>query len=305
MHSLHHILAVMDLSVPGEHAAWRAARIAQANGAAVHLLQRLDGLDRRPVSRFGPSSPLARSRADLSHLAREIEHALAIKVTHAVCADDGPARTREAAAKADLVVMPRARPMRWSELLQGGRAAQVLRECAVAVLITRLRPSQNYRKVLAGVDLSEDAQRVLALSARLSPFGSVEALHAMSRADEDGLVPEPAVGRADGLGDKALERARSAVQTLAHRAGVKVSVSAVRGQDSSGPLLQRQGETGANLLALCKTPRAWWADLALGSAAQRALAQAPCDVLWVPAAAAGRSRAARTTAVPAHMKTAA
>ena len=73
---LRQILAVVDFSVPGIHAAWRAARLAWSHGAELRLITLVEPLDSHPASRFGPGAPPVRAHADLSFLAEEIGAAL-------------------------------------------------------------------------------------------------------------------------------------------------------------------------------------------------------------------------------------
>jgi|GEM_PF-765971 len=284
MHSLENILTVTDLSGPGIHAAWRAGRIARAAGAALHLLKVIDGLDRHPSSRFGPSSPLARSRADLSHLAREISDALGVRVTHAVCADGSLASALQAARTADLIVTPAARrPRRWSDLLHGGIAERLLREAGVPVLIARRPSGLRYRRVLAAIDLSPSAEPLLALAARVCPMGTVEAFHAVSLASERAAHAAQVSRSVIGEHHHAIhEKARLAVLTLAHRAGVHEATPVVRQGDPARQLVAHQAQARAGLLVVGKTRRPWWADLLLGSLAQRLRARTDCDLLWVP-----------------------
>lgn len=159
---LENVLALMDLSVPGIHAAWRAARIARANGASLHLLEQLSGLDNNPSSRYGPSSPVARSRSDLAHLAAEIGSALDIKVTHSVCTRDGPQSVTQLARAADLVVIARQAQRGIGDWLRGDLAERLLREAGVTVLIVQRPSGVNYRRALAAVDRAQGPERLLA-----------------------------------------------------------------------------------------------------------------------------------------------
>ena len=165
---LHHVLAVVDFSVPGLHAAWRAARLAWAHDADLRLVALVAASDRRPASRFGPSAPPVRAHSDLSFLAEEIVHTLGVRTAVSVGAGgDAWEALCIQARMADLAVLPDATArLRMNGWWHSGLAEQLLRTTGVPVLVARRPSGVVHRRALVAADPDSKAVPALLQAAR-------------------------------------------------------------------------------------------------------------------------------------------
>jgi len=284
---LRQILAVVDFSVPGIHAAWRAARLAWSHGAELRLITLVEPLDSHPASRFGPGAPPVRAHADLSFLVEEIGAALGVRTAVSVGAGtDAQEALHRAARAADLVVVPaEAAVPGLRGRLQGAWAERLLRAAGVPVLICRRPSGVPYRHALVAFDPAEQrtAPALLHMARWFCEEHEISACHVMSTDTERHLhaadLPLPAV---QAWLETARVRAQVAVsEQLAHAGLPRARGVVVHGEPVSRLALE-QARTEASLLVVGKPRRAWWVDLLRPGLARRLAQRVRCDVLWVP-----------------------
>lgn len=281
---LRQILAVIDFSSAGIHAAWRAARLAWAHEAGLHLLTRVPLPDRHPTSRHGASAPPVRARVDLDHLADEIADSIGIRPRVTVCMHgDAGAAWRRHAQGTDLVVVPggTALPRDWRH---GSAAERILRETGVPVLLARRPSGVVHRRVMAAIEPGIDNAEPLLRAARW--FCRPEGLLACQ-------VLDPLIGRHLQAADLAPQAVQAWTEVAAHRAetalrerladaGLRAAQTQVLRGDALARLLHAQRGSDASLLVVGKPRRAWWADLLRPALARRLADRVACDVLWLP-----------------------
>lgn len=287
---LRHVLAVVDQSPTGIHAAWRAARVAWSQGATLHLLTLLDLPSRHPSARHGATAPPVRARADLEHLAGHIAAAVGLRPQVSVGLGEGaPALLLRLARDAGLVVVPgTVAPSGYR-----GLAARIVREAGVPVFLVR-RPSGAVHRGALVVAQPRDAALAPLLRAALW-FCRADAVLACQ-------VLDPAVERDLQAADMPLPAIQAWLETAANRATLALRAQlAQAGMAAAGArvlrgqalprLLAEQQRSGATLLVVHKPRRSWWADLLRPVLGQRLADGVDCDVLWMPLPAASAQAA--------------
>lgn len=283
---LRHVLAVVDFSVPGLHAAWRAARLAWAHDADLRLVALVAASDRRPASRFGPSAPPVRAHSDLSFLAEEIVHTLGVRTAVSVGAGgDAWEALCIQARMADLAVLPDATArLRMNGWWHSGLAEQLLRTTGVPVLVARRPSGVVHRRALVAADPDSKAVPALLQAARwFCGEEGIRACHVMGPEVERHLhaadLPLPAV---NAWLETAGARARAALSRQLAQAGLHGAQAVVLHGERIARLTLEQERSGASLLVLDKARQPWWVDLFLRAPARRLADRVRCDVLWVP-----------------------
>ncbi|KQP44630.1 universal stress protein [Pseudorhodoferax sp. Leaf274] len=283
---LRHIVAVVDSSAASVQAAWRAARLAWAHGAALSLVAPMAVPGRHPSARHGPSAPPVRMRAALADMADTMAAAIGIRPAVAVDleGEDGAVLRRHAQV-ADLVVVPAALapggPAPW---WRGSLAGRLLHEAGVAVLIARRPPGTAHRCALVATGLDAEAAGLLLRAAGwLCQPRAVLACHVLDPAIQRHLhaadLPLPAV---QSWLETATRRAELALGEQLVRAGLPAGQAMVLRGPAPARLLQALQSRGASLLVVGKPRRGPWAERWRPSLAQRLAAATRCDVLWLP-----------------------
>ncbi|MEF7615881.1 universal stress protein [Aquincola sp. MAHUQ-54] len=294
--SLRQVLAVVDLSPAGIHAAWRAARVAWAQGAALRLLALVELPYRHPLFGPGSAAPFERARAELSHLADEIAASIGLRPEVVVGThEDEAAAWRAHARGAGLVVVPgEPAGLRLAGWLHGGLAERVLRQAGTPVFIARRPSGTVHRRVLAVVDADlETAGPVLRAAQWFCRPEALLACHVLDPAIQRHLaaadLPLPAI---HAWMDTAVLRARAALADQLGRAELPAARAVVLRGPALPQLVGEQQRSGASLVVVTKPRRAWWADLARPSLGRQLADRVACDVLWLPTPAPS-ARAAR------------
>jgi nucleotide-binding universal stress UspA family protein len=180
---------------------------------------------------------------------------------------------------ADLLIVGAARRSRLARAILGTTAQRVLRDAAVPVLVARRPVTRPPRRVLLTTDLSELSSAVHetavdTIDAFFGLPGQVRSLMVLGWQ----VVPAP-------LTSEALERAaRAELETfLQERDSVVPLVEPrVRSGIIADEIVAEAREWDADLLVVGTHARGWGARLMLGSVAEAALRDAPCNVLAVP-----------------------
>jgi len=279
------VLVPGDLSGLGVHAAWRGALVARELAAVLRLLHT------RPAG----EDPVA-ALESLRQLARDIRGHLGLRVE--VVEDPGEplAATARAARGAEMVVIGARRGNALRDLVLGTQAERLMRLSRLPVLVVKKAPTGGYRRVLVPVELGPAAAPVIAAAARLSRGPRLEVLHALPPGEEISMrvvdVPQHVLRR---LRRRATHRAEAALEELIAQAapaeGRHAAAPAVSFGDPAALVLARAQAMRADLVVMGKRPRGVLGDLLLNSVTRRVLAEAPGDVLMLPAPAPAGAKA--------------
>ncbi|MEM7743358.1 MAG: universal stress protein [Pseudomonadota bacterium] len=260
-----HILAPTDLSARSDRALARAAALATEHGAKLTVLHVID------------AELPDKARAAAAEAARDT-------VTAALGGGGAALDIREgedfrdilAAAEAhgaDLLVMGRHRNEDGLKPLGGTTLDRVVRYGRVPVLLAAGPVGGAYRKVVAGLDLSEGSVAALALASKVAPGAELHGVHAY-------MVPF--AGFQSGAAAQEQERAAHAEQIDALLAampgGVGVTRHLVHG-DAAKVLRDAVVDMAPDLVAMGTHARTGIARAVIGSLAENFLAHPPCDVL--------------------------
>jgi nucleotide-binding universal stress UspA family protein len=316
---LRHVLACTDFSAPARQAAERAARIARAQGAELHLLHTvasgaLDELTRWLGADTAPAQALlAQAGTDLQALAdalrvvvptgREAGGAARAGPTpgstlpvHAhLDAGSVPAQAQRLAdtLPADLVLLGARGAGTLRRLVLGTTADRLLRLLQQPVLVVRHPPQAAYRRVLVALDFSPWSMAAVQSARRVAPDASLVLLHVTQVPFGDKLrfagVPEDTVAH---YRRRAHAEALQQLHALAHDLGLGGAAwqPLVLEGEAWQQVLRAERQAQADLLVLGKHGRTAAADLLLGSVTRHVLAEGSADLLVCTA----RSTAAGT-----------
>ncbi len=289
------IVAATDFSASAHDALERAAQIARAHGAELHLVHApAHGMWSQGTGMFshlfddGNAPSVEQDRARLDKIAAGLTRRFRIKpVCHVL-----PGKASEEIAafaqsrEADLVVVASRGEGGVKRLALGSTALKILWAALTPVLVVRDPTEAPYEKVLIATDLSERASYVCTKVAAIFPKAALTLVHAFRAEYETAL--ELVGARADALrryraeeGTLAAERLeklwddvrgktrRKAERVIAHGHPVPVVLKAV-------------SEYSPEVVVLGKHAGPRWEEAVLGSVVQNLLQQIKADVLVVP-----------------------
>ncbi|HEU4453009.1 MAG TPA: universal stress protein [Longimicrobium sp.] len=285
-HRIRTIVAGVSHLSPDDPTLIAAGELARWTGAALHLVHAYDlpPAFGSPMGGFVmPDWPLeyAEGRRGLLEAAASGVPGGGAAVCHAVPGSPGTAVLEVAEeAKTELVIVGAARAGRLAAAFLGTTAQRVLRGASAPVLVVRRPLHRPLERVLLTTDLSELSAAVHeeALDTVASLFGEPMAARSLLVVSFSVLLPAPlpedAIGRAARaeLGAFLAER-RSRGAAVEPRVRIDGPAQAIAAEAQ---------EWDADLLVLGTHARGWAARLALGSVAEAALRDAPCNVLAVP-----------------------
>lgn len=303
MISVRTVLVAVDESGAARHAAERAAALAEALGAALHLvhvvpqgpladLRRLLGDDPAPVERV-----LAAQRASIERLATELSRptrrpfAVHVEQGAVLGAIDAVAERIDA----DLVVFGSRGHGFLSRLALGSTAERMLRRGSRPMLVVRQKPRAPYQRVLAAVDFSPWSAPALELARRLAPAARLTVLHVLNPPFEAKLrqagIDEATIAR---YRESARREAELELAELTRRCGLAAHAhdALIEHGDPARVILEQEQEQDADLVILGKHGRSATESFLLGSVTKQVLAHGSADVLVCPKRAA-RSETAR------------
>lgn len=271
---LHTIVALTDFSSAAEQALERAALLAVAHQARLHILYGAEVRDPKFVD------PQAR----LEQRARQLARRHDVAVTPLDPGDVGLAEAvLHAAQDADLLVLHGGLAAGLAAWWRGDILAQLLRSSPCPVLVVRQDAHAAYAHVLVDVDASPAARALVRYAGALDAAAGVELFHT------PGMPEQLASGVADmlqayrdelrRLGRGRRVRLSDVFDARRNRVGVKLRMSA---QDAARQLAVQQHRSGADLVALAQQRRGWLGHLLRGDMVRRLLAGVDCDVLVYP-----------------------
>lgn len=299
MTTFRNLLAATDFSADGNNAVRRAALLAREHGARLRIVHAVRPAG-CPALRewFGPRVDLAlktaQARAALDRVALEIAAAYGVAAEVEVTVADALEALVGAAARAELVVLGRRGRALRDVLGVGGTAERMLRTVRRPLLVVRTTVERSYRRVLAAVDFTPDADAAVLAAAALQPDAVIEMFHAIE-GGHDGMlrradVAEPVIA---GMRQRAEAGAAARLRRRASRLGLDTAVW--RFGAGHGPAarstLARAAASAADLVVVGKHGRAGLGAFVAGSVSSRVLAEADRDVLIVPRGASVPSRA--------------
>jgi nucleotide-binding universal stress UspA family protein len=290
MNSIHSILVATDLSVDASHAVRRAALLAYAHGARLHILHVVDTAGFKPL---GPGSSRSRDTDSKATQAREALRRLALEVSvtfdltaSVEVATGAPFETlMRAGESADLVVLGRRGHRRFKAWREGRTVDRMLRICRRPVLVVKTPAQAPYRRVLVPIDFTPTSDAALRVADRMRGKSDLHVFHALQSNREavlrDADVAEPVIRESRPMEEGALN-----AHIRRRVAGLGVNSTTTRYALAYGPaertaLLHAQG-LGADLIVVGRQGRSTLAGFLMGSVSRRILSEARCDVLIVP-----------------------
>jgi len=289
------ILAATDFSAWAHYALERAAQLARASGAELHLLHvPRHGLWSQGTGMFsqyfgdGNSPSVEGDRARLEQAAAALSRRFRVKAQcHVVPGKPADEiATFASAREADLVVLANRGQGGLRPAAVGGTALKVLWRSLAPVLMVRQPTEGAYRKALLATDLTERSLHVGRTVCAMLPKASITLVHAFRGEHETALelmgADRDALGRYRA--DRGVEAAaglkaywaevrgtgrRRAAEYLAHGHPVPAVIEAV-------------SELAPDLVVFGKHAGARWQEQVLGSVVQNLAQQLQTDVLVIP-----------------------
>jgi nucleotide-binding universal stress UspA family protein len=261
-----------------------AARLAERTGAELHLVHAYE----LPVLfRFVPGVGVALPETGDPYRGILLEqlHAAAREAgagdaaCHVVKGSPGACLLQVAeSAGADLLVAGAARGSRLRRLVLGTTAQRVLREASVPVLVVRGPAETPVDRLLLATDMTEFSAAaqdagLATVDWLLGEPRSVRALYVLPWSMVPPPVPETALEHSAAL---RLE------EFLRDRAGGPAVEPHVRAGAPAEEIVAEARDWPADLVVVGTHARSWGARMLLGSVAEAALRDAPCNVLAVP-----------------------
>lgn len=270
------ILALSDLSDACDAALHRAAEIALNHGAALRLLH-------FDESRRG-DTPAALSR--LGWKARRLGRLYGLRVAVADRVARRADDIRNEMAQADLLVTHHRERPRLRVPWRSSAVDTVLGLHAVALLVVKAAARRPYARVLAAVDLKDDATRLANWACAIGHGAEVQLLHVAQDPWLGAAALDPTVHAAEQRRRRlsAYRRAAEleAVMKSAAHGNCRMNYALVNGDCVAQAIATRQADHGAEVIVLGRSTGLPWIDRLLGTTARRVLTTVPSDLLVVP-----------------------
>jgi len=283
------VLCAIDFSDWALEAALRAALVAEALGAPlelVHVLER-EAIPARRGARIATVAAHAEGECllELDRIAAAIARPR-LSVSTALVKGSAVAAILDAAAKARLVVLGSRGQASWRESLVGSTADRVIEAAQRPVLVVRRSRNGPYSRVLLPVDFSAISESSLAAALRAAPQAKVLLLHAYN-VEFERMLWRSGVDH-DRVNDYRVLARTEAVARLRTLAGTasgdmaRFEQVAKRGHPHR-VIVDTASDRAIDLIVMGKQRRSLVERLMLDSVVSQVLADAPCDVLVLPA----------------------
>jgi nucleotide-binding universal stress UspA family protein len=291
MTALRTIVAATDLSTPAAHAAERAAVLARAAGAGLHLVHVAAPAPLARLRQFVADVPAQAEQRMLDAAGDEVRRLAAhLQARHGVVADaqvlEGPVLDvlprRADALQADLLVLGAHGASLVRHLLLGSTAERMVSRTNRPLLVVRRNAVEVYRRLLVPVDFSSSSLPAVRLAWRIAPQAELVLLHSFEVAHAGKL-------RYAGVADAVMARYAAAARGDAHARMTALCVDAgipaasvrqiVREGDPSRDIIVQQQDLDCDLVVMGKHGQNFVEELLLGSVTQHVLGEATCDVL--------------------------
>lgn len=279
------ILAASDLSARADRAIARAVQLAEAHGAGLAVLHVASPLTEDETF-LGVRLDLAALERDAAAALRERVQAMngradiVVKIGEPFVEIIRLVRERES----DLVVLGAHGARFIRDLLLGTTAERVIRKGKRPVLVVKQSPQGPYRRVLAPVDFSDTSRRALAFARHVAPGAELRVLHAFEVRQEYRLH----IGGMTAEELAVYERQsamllRGRLETFVRETGIdpgQVKLTVRTGYPAT-VITGVARRSRADLVVIGTHGLAGLRYLLLGSVAEHALREVPCDVLAV------------------------
>lgn len=290
MTPIHRIVAATDFSAPAGRAVRRAALIAKALGAELHLLHVVHplalypGPDIRPAEATRNDEAAAKgARTRLEELAATLHVQFGIETHTATSIGRGHGEIADYArtVEAGLVVAGARGENTLLDLLLGSTAARVLRVAACPVLIVKLQTQPApYRDALVALDFAPGFAAMPALCRAVAPDARIELLHVYDTAlDERMRQAGLEAAFAEDYRRRALAEAETRLQAAQPEGACTRHVTA--GYPAAA-IVERAASKRTELIALGRSGKSGMQAFLLGSVAKDVANAADCDVLVLP-----------------------
>lgn len=290
MTGLKNILAATDFSGPSRQAAERAARLAGATGARLHLAHALCGGTLAQLQQWlghdsaAEENIILHTQKSLALMATEISDAHGILVephlSRGAVLDQLTAQA--GVVNADLVVLGARGADFMRRFVLGTTAERLLRKSSHPMLVVKQRAHEPYQRVLVAVDFSPWSAPLLALARRVAPKAHLVLLNACEVPFEGKLrfasVPQDVI---ESYRLQAQRTALAQLHALAEQAGLKSTdwTACTPHADASLAIVEQEQELDCDLIVMGKHGQGMAEELLLGSVTKHVLADAAGDVL--------------------------
>jgi nucleotide-binding universal stress UspA family protein len=284
------LLSATDFSDGSRLAADRAARLASAAGARLHLVHAVSGSALARLEHL-----LGRERAVEVQLLEQAQQALDA-LADALCATQGAnvehallqgavldELMREAnRIEADLVVAGARGAGFVRHLLLGSTAERLLRKSVLPMLVVKQPAAEAYQRVLVPVDFSSWSAPLIALARAVAPGAHLVLLNAYEVPFEGKLrlasVPESTI---ESYRLTSQREASLQLQALAMDAGLKPRdwTPCIPNTDPSQAIIEHEKALGCDLIVIGKHGQNMAEELLLGSVTKHVLVESVGDVL--------------------------
>jgi nucleotide-binding universal stress UspA family protein len=281
------VVAATDFSFSAHRAARRAAVLAKAHGAALHLLHVLDSSSAKALLRRSPAidveQPLhVEAERALDSLAEDIAAAGGAVSERLLREGRVMDEILAVAASSDLLVLgPRGvNPLR--DFILGSTAERMARMIECPMLVVKQDPQIPYENVLVPVDFSDYSAPALRFAAELAPNATLHAFHALDcplqgRLRSAGVSDEGIAAYCDELH----REANSSMAELTAGLPQRTVFGTVQAGDARAAINERAAMNNCTLIVMGKQGRSWLSEHILGSVTRVVLERAVCDVAVV------------------------
>lgn len=290
MNAIHRILAATDFSDDARAAAARAAQLAAVFGARLELMHVLNSpwlatlKDIFQRDDDDEARLQAQAVQELGELATALSREQDVRIESAVRVGVVRDVIREAASRADLLVLgPRGlNPIR--DLIVGSTAERLLNAVPCPILVVKRPPLTPYRRVLVAVDFSSYSAPALVAARQIAPDADLHVCHAFNVPYEGKLwiagVEDGEIKRYRNL---ARQRAVADMDALVLASGVDPQriLRHVEHGDPGPVLLGQEIAHAADLIVIGKQGHGLVEESLLGSVTRHLLSDARCDILVV------------------------
>lgn len=284
------LLAATDFSELSRLAAERAARLAAAAGARLHLVHAVSGRALAQLEQLlGMNTAveaqlLAQARQALDHLASELSTAHGVSVDGVLLQGAVLEQITQEAnrVEADIVVVGARGTGHMRHFLLGSTAERLLRMSAHPMLVVKQPPREAYRRVLVPVDFSAWSAPLIELARAVAPGAHLVLLNAYEVPFEGKLrFASVADATIESYRVKSHQTASLQLQALAADAGLQPAdwMPCIPHADPSQAIVEHEQAFGCDLIVIGKQGQSMTEDLLLGSVTKHVLVESAGDVL--------------------------
>lgn len=278
--NLKRLLVATDLSSRADKAIARAVQLAEEHRGTLTVLHILTGAAGDETDRLQIASQIEKDlRRKLEALSPKKDALASVRVLSGTPFVEIIRQGRQEAA--DLIIVGAHGKDFMKDLLLGTTAEKIVRKGDRSVLVVKQAAQTSYRRVLVGVDFSENSQHALELALRLAPDAEFHALHVYS--GSEGML------RGAGVTDAGILRyerqvakeARQQMEVFLRRIdrGRKPIRKEVWNGRARREITTMARGLRADLVAVGTAGRTGIPYILLGSVAEHVMREARCDVL--------------------------